>query len=134
MDDLTDAQRASVAPGRVVLSLKPVDTTGGVRGENARRELSFAGISCFLNILVRRDWQLAVLDVPGAFLHADLTDRDVFLTPPKLLAEFGVTEAGRCWKLKKALYGLKEAPRLWQSRRDADLAALRFWVEVEGRM
>eukprot|EP00971_Amphidinium_carterae_P350934 6491817-Amphidinium_carterae.1 len=150
-DGLSDAQRAAMAPGRVVLSLKPIDTTGGERGakrkarivlcgnfvpdysSSATKNLDVAAFRCFLNIVVRRQWLLATLDVPGAFLHADLPDREVILLPPKLLTEYGIVRKGQCWRLKKALYGLKEAPRLWQSRRDADLAALRFLVTAEGK-
>eukprot|EP00971_Amphidinium_carterae_P328129 6459857-Amphidinium_carterae.1 len=148
--DLSDKQRSAMVPGRVVLTLKPIDTTGGERGakrkarivlcgnfvpdysSSSTKNLDVAAFRCFLNIVARKQWLLGTLDVPAAFLHADLPDREVFLSPPKLLSEFGVIASGECWKLKKALYGLKEAPRLWQSRRDADLAELRFKVCARG--
>eukprot|EP00971_Amphidinium_carterae_P283236 5622983-Amphidinium_carterae.1 len=91
---LTEAQRSARAPGRVVLSLKPIDTLGGVRGTKrkarivlcgnfipdysltATKNLDVSAFRCFLNVVVRRKWQFAAIDVPGAFLHADLPDRE----------------------------------------------------------
>ena len=48
-------------------------------------------------------------DISTAFLHANM-DYDFYVWPPK------ECHTGRdvLWKLKKALYGLKEAPRAWQ--------------------
>ena len=43
---------------------------------------------------------------------------------PPLLCRWGFTEKGALWRLKKALYGLRSAPRLWVLTRDAVLAAL----------
>ena len=48
-------------------------------------------------------------DVSTAFLHA-LMNEEVFVWPPK---EF--YPEGKClWRLKKAMYGLRQAPKLWQ--------------------
>ena len=48
-------------------------------------------------------------DVSTAFLHA-LMIEEVFVWPPK---EF--YPEGKClWRLKKAMYGLRQAPKLWQ--------------------
>ena len=48
-------------------------------------------------------------DVPTAFLHATLTGK-VFVTPP---AEY-YPQGGVLWRLKRALYGLKDSPKAWQ--------------------
>ena len=48
-------------------------------------------------------------DVSAAFLHAAMSG-EVFVWPPK---EFYPN--GDClWKLKKAVYGLRQAPKLWE--------------------
>ena len=48
-------------------------------------------------------------DVHTAFLHADI-DQDLFAQPPE--------ESELCdddvWKLHKALYGYRKAPKLWR--------------------
>ena len=46
------------------------------------------------------------------------------MRPPPLLSRWGFTEKGTLWRLKKALYGLRSAPRLWGLTRDAVLTAL----------
>ena len=59
----------------------------------------------------RRKWPVALGDVSTAFLHATLpTDGDPVITrpPPDLQKE------GSLWRLKRALYGLRSSPRLFQ--------------------
>ena len=54
-------------------------------------------------------WVIKTGDVATAFLHASLPkDRRIYIKPPS-------TEgAATMWRLKKALYGLRESPRLFQ--------------------
>ena len=47
------------------------------------------------------------IDYTGAFLQAPL-DHDVYVDMPKMF-----TKAGKVWLLKRALYGLKDAPRAY---------------------
>ena len=49
---------------------------------------------------------------------------DIYVRPPLLLSRWGFTEKGTLWRLKKALCGLRSAPRLWGLTRDAVLTAL----------
>eukprot|EP00971_Amphidinium_carterae_P069321 1371752-Amphidinium_carterae.4 len=120
--------RLARVPGRVVLTLKPVDTLGGERGVkrkaqivlcgnfipdysvSATKNLDVSALRCFLNVLVRRNWQFAAIDVPGQ------TGKSL-LSPPKILAEFG--RGGPCGVLEVA-EGF--------ARRDEDLARIRFSV------
>ena len=51
------------------------------------------------------------------------------MRPPPLLCRWGFTEKGALWRLKKAVYGLRSAPRLWGLTRDAVLAALVMCLE-----
>eukprot|EP00975_Prorocentrum_lima_P046913 9807867-Prorocentrum_lima.AAC.1 len=38
-----------------------------------------------------------------------------------MLARLGIVEAGIVWKIRRAVYGLKESPRLWQEGRETRL-------------
>jgi transposase InsO family protein len=53
------------------------------------------------------DLELDQLDVPSAFLNADVKE-DIYMEMPE-----GFEEEGIVLKLNKALYGLKQAPRNW---------------------
>ena len=69
------------------------------------------------------------IDITSAFLNADIHDDDtVLVTPPANPSQDGHCEAQRCavWHVKKAIYGLREAPRLWQQERDQKLRDLEF--------
>ena len=52
-------------------------------------------------------WKCESLDVKGAFLQAENLEREVFVEPPTGLS------SGRIWRLKKPMYGLKDASRKW---------------------
>ena len=56
-----------------------------------------------------RDYIAIAIDVHTAFLHAAI-DQELFTEPPEEseLCEDAV------WKLHKALYGHRKAPKLWQ--------------------
>ena len=53
------------------------------------------------------------IDVHTAFLHADV-DQDVFAEPtePDESCDAGLKE-DEVWRLNKALYGYRKAPKLW---------------------
>ncbi|RVE40811.1 hypothetical protein evm_014540 [Chilo suppressalis] len=68
-------------------------------------------IRLMLSIAVQEDMSLKQLDVPTAFLNGIL-DEDVYIKCPKGL-KIGERKV---LKLKKALYGLKEAPKCWNGR------------------
>ena len=62
-------------------------------------------------------------DVSTAFLHADLDEATpLFMWPPK---EY-YPQGGILWRLKKAMYGLKGAPRAWQENFASTLQSLGF--------
>ena len=60
-----------------------------------------------LSLAAHFDLELEQLDVPSAFLNADL-DEDIYMELPE-----GFDVPGMIVKLKKALYGLKQGPRCW---------------------
>ena len=62
-----------------------------------------------LCMAMSRNWGITLGDVSTAFLHAAMSG-EVYVWPPK---EFYPN--GDClWRLKKAMYGLRQAPKLWQ--------------------
>jgi len=66
-----------------------------------------------LTLAVVHKMAVFIADVKGAFLYADLfEDEFVFVRPPKGW-ENHPRFKGKIMKLKKALYGLRQAPRRW---------------------
>ena len=70
---------------------------------------SLTTLRLLLTLAVAKGWHISVGDISTAFLHA-LVDGDFYVIPP---LEF-YPEGRTLWKLKKALYGLKHSPKLWQ--------------------
>jgi hypothetical protein len=63
------------------------------------------------------------MDVKSAFLNGDLAE-EVYVTQP---AGFVVNGAEhKVLKLKKVLYGLRQAPRAWNAKLDGSLLSLGF--------
>ena len=70
---------------------------------------SLTTLKLLLTLTSAFGWFVTTGDVSTAFLHAPM-DTDIFVIPP---LEF-YPEGGVLWKLKRALYGLRNAPKLWQ--------------------
>ena len=67
-------------------------------------------------------WPIGSADLSTAFLNAELTDTEygVYLVvPPKFIINLGLEQEGILWKLDRALYGLKRAPKKWEQTRDS---------------
>ena len=83
-----------------------------------------------------RGWQVLFGDVSTAFLHAKLQeDERIFVEPPNEYYPKEKNKDGKnskdrvLWKLHKALYGLRTAPKQWQDHFAlllADLGAVRL--------
>jgi hypothetical protein len=73
---------------------------------------------------------VASVDVSTAFLNADLSPEDlskgICTRPPKILIEAGLAREGDLWVLKKALYGLRTAPRYWSMLRNRVLSEIKI--------
>ena len=67
-------------------------------------KVSFRAI---LSIATQNEWKVETIDIKSAFLQGQTLDREVFIKPPK------EAETRKVWKLKKCLYGLKDASRNW---------------------
>ena len=68
---------------------------------------SLTTLLTLIGIAVAKDWTMSTGDVSTAFLFADLTE-EVYVRPPVELAR-----PGHVWKLLKALYVLRSAPKHW---------------------
>ena len=66
------------------------------------------------------------IDVHTAFLHADV-DQDLFAEPPERdeWYDAGMKE-DEVWKLNKALYGYRKAPKLWHQHFVSVLESLNY--------
>jgi hypothetical protein len=58
------------------------------------------------------NWEVYQLDVKSAFLHGELSE-NVYVDQPQGYQKGGKNEV---YKVKKALYGLRQAPRAWYSK------------------
>ncbi|KMQ94067.1 retrovirus-related pol polyprotein from transposon tnt 1-94 [Lasius niger] len=56
------------------------------------------------------------MDVTTAYLHGDL-EEEIYVKPPKEIPN----QSGKIWRLRKAMYGLKQSGRAWNKRLSHDL-------------
>ena len=73
-----------------------------------------------LTLAAAYGWRVQTGDVTAALLHAPVSG-EVYVRPPKHLQS---EQPGRVWKLRRALYGLKSAPRSWQQHAASVLEGL----------
>ncbi|GJT25019.1 retrovirus-related pol polyprotein from transposon TNT 1-94 [Tanacetum coccineum] len=79
-------------------------------------------VRTLLEITVKRDWIIHQLDVNNAFLHGDL-DEEVYMKIPQ---DFSIDNETRVCRLRKSLYGLKQASRNWYHKFTTFLQSLNF--------
>ena len=79
---------------------------------------AFQCVRVLLTLAALMSWSVRTADVSTAFLHAEVSG-EVYVKPPQHLQR-----AGQVWRLKKALYGLRSAPRSWQMHAVAVLGKL----------
>ena len=66
------------------------------------------------------------IDVPTGFLHADV-DQDLIAEPPELDEWYDAAlRDDEAWKLNKALYGYRKAPKLWHQHVVSILESLNY--------
>ena len=63
------------------------------------------------------------MDVKSAFLNGDLKEEVYVQQPPGFVV---AGEEGKVYRLRKALYGLRQAPRAWNAKLDATLKEMGF--------
>ena len=75
------------------------------------------------------------MDVVTAFLRApmpEVCDKEaVYVKPPALFEQFKIIKPNTCWKLTKAVYGLRVSPRLWGKERDKQLRIMKIQIKNE---
>nr|GEW88632.1 ribonuclease H-like domain, reverse transcriptase, RNA-dependent DNA polymerase [Tanacetum cinerariifolium] len=76
-----------------------------------------------LAIAATNKWEVHHLDVKSAFLHGDLKE-EVYVTQPEGFIKD--QNNGKVYRLIKALYGLRQAPRAWNIKLDNTLKSLDF--------
>ena len=72
-------------------------------------DAKFASVRVLITLVTALNWPLHQLDINNAFLHGHL-DEEVYLKPPK---GFQGGKEGQVCRLKKSLYGLKQASTQW---------------------
>ena len=68
---------------------------------------------------------IAALDIKTAFLYTMFCDEEdgiLLARPPHILEKFGLIQPDRFWKLNKALYELRSAPKKWGEQRYRSLS------------
>jgi len=89
----------------------------------------FAPVACLesirflLAIATHRGWTVHHLDVKSAFLNSDLAEVVYVEQPPGYVVR---GKERKVYKLHKALYGLRQAPRAWNAKLDSSLLKLGF--------
>ena len=69
-------------------------------------------IRILLSLVVNFDWELQQHDVKNVFLHGELEEEIYISIPPG----FSRSDGNKVCRLKNALYGLKQSPRVWFGR------------------
>ncbi|KAL8101414.1 hypothetical protein AgCh_033340 [Apium graveolens] len=80
-------------------------------------------IRLLLALSAKEGWEVHHLDVQSAFLNGELQE-EVYVTQPEGFVKEGLEQ--KVYKLVKALYGLRQAPRAWNARLDKCLRELGF--------
>jgi transposase InsO family protein len=78
-------------------------------------------VRIILALAARYDLEVDQMDVSTAYLNGELLE-ELYLSPPD-----GIDiKPGHCWRLKRSLYGLKQAGRTWNLTLDKALGELGF--------
>jgi hypothetical protein len=100
---------------------------GFVQRKGVNYEETFAPVANLESIRIicalaaKYDLELDQMDVSTAYLNGVLNE-EIYISPPE-----GVPiQDGFCWKLKKSIYGLKQAGRTWNRTLDAALTQIGF--------
>jgi hypothetical protein len=80
-------------------------------------------VRVLLILAAHNNWPVHHMDVKSAFLNGDLGE-EVYVSQPPGFIKSG--EEKKVYRLHKALYGLRQAPRAWNSKLDAVLYDLGF--------
>nr|XP_016457873.1 PREDICTED: uncharacterized mitochondrial protein AtMg00810-like [Nicotiana tabacum]XP_016457931.1 PREDICTED: uncharacterized mitochondrial protein AtMg00810-like [Nicotiana tabacum] len=97
-----------------------------IRGDTQREGIDFTEtsspvvtlttIKCLLALVVKMGWTIFQLDVNNVFLHDDLHEEVYIKIPPKMDVSSTSESSPFIYRLKKSLYGLRQASRQWFSK------------------
>ena len=93
-----------------------------------------ASLKLVLTIIAAKGWDPSSIDITRAFLKGKPIDREVFLIPPK-----EAKDKDKLWKLRKCVYGLSDAGRLWYVSLKEKLLSLntkisRFYWQINEKL
>jgi hypothetical protein len=80
-------------------------------------------VRLLLTLAAQEGWQVHHMDMKSAFLNEDLKE-EVYVRQPAGFIVVG--QEGKILRLRKALYGLRQAPRVWNSKLDDTLKKMDF--------
>jgi hypothetical protein len=81
---------------------------------------SVASVRMVVALAVEQGWELRAGDIVNAFVHANI-DKPTYIAMPPGFKQIGSDGSPMVLKLKKSLYGLHQAPRLWHQELTAFL-------------
>jgi len=85
-------------------------------------------ICVVLSLAASFKWEVHQMDVKSAFLHGDLHE-EIYMEQP---IGFIKTDSSLVCRLKKSLYGVKQAPRAWYAKMDSFLLESGFsWCHFD---
>lgn len=98
--------------------------------------LMYKSLRMLLQLAARFDWEIDQMDVVTAFLNGDLKET-LYMRPPAGYADLvdaeaaavergGVDEDDVVWRLRKAIYGTRQASNVWHESINTTLVSLGF--------
>jgi len=85
----------------------------------------FESVRTILALAALEKWTVESLDVKTAFLYGNL-DEEIYMEQPDGFRSKGKGQERKVLRLRKAIYGLKQAARAWWTELDQSLKALGF--------
>ena len=94
----------------------------GIIGDTRALTLAIRTFRFMMALAAAFDLDIDQLDVSNAFLHAELSDNDEVYTQ----CAPGYQVSGKCYRLRRALYGMADSALRWQRHFEKKLVALGF--------
>jgi transposase InsO family protein len=88
--------------------------------------IRFSATRLLLAVAAKQNLVLRHLDVKTAFLNGDLEEEIYMKSPEWYNTTSGPPNDGKVCRLQRSLYGLRQAPRQWNKKIDANLKELGF--------